>query len=468
MREEIYGTEIDTLFGVHEGRTVYEVPAAPVSERHVQAVWYDRALRPAVLRTMSGAEVRVLDPGAWNLEAGPDFRDAVIEVGRSRLRLVGDVEVHLRPSDWDAHHHAADPAYAHVVLHATWYPGPSPDSLPPGAVSVALGPALRARPDFSPDAIDLAAYPFARLPSTPRPCEASFAHNPALARAVLRAAGAYRLGIKARRLVARLVKTRDRAQIFYEEVLAALGYKQNSAPFRAVAAALPPTELPTDRDAAFARLLGVAGLLPMLEDAADDASRAFVRSLWDSWFLQSRERIPRETVWRFANVRPPNSPVRRLAAAAALFSGGTALLAELDALDLATKSGQNAAVDALLARCRWPYWESHPSFASKPSGRKMDLLGTRRAAAIVANVVVPFALAEKRLAAAPAVLPPEDISAPVRLAAFRLFGRDHNPALYSGNGLFIQGLIQIHRDFCLAAHPDCGDCALLRALSRSH
>ena len=466
MRGEIYGTAIDALFGVHEGRTIYEAPAAPVSERHVQAVWYDRALRPAVLRTADGADVRVIDPGTWNLEAGPDFRNAVIEVGRSRLRLVGDVEVHLRPADWDAHHHATDSAYAHVVLHATWYPGPPPESLPSGAVSVALGPALRARPDFSPDAIDLAAYPFARLPSTPRPCEAILAHDPDLARVVLRAAGSYRLGIKARRIVARLVKTRDRAQVFYEEVLAALGYKQNAAPFRAVAAALPLAELPADREAAFARLLGVAGLLPMIEDAADDASRVFVRSLWDSWFLHSREHIPRETVWRFANVRPPNSPVRRLAAAAALF-GGTALLAELDALDLAAKSGQAAAIAALLARCRWPYWESHPSFASRPSGRKTDLLGARRAAAIVANVVVPFALAEKRLAAAPAVLPPEDVSAPVRLAAFRLFGRDHNPALYSGNGLLIQGLIQIHRDFCLAAHPDCGDCALLRALSTS-
>ena len=52
----------------------------------------------------------------------------------------------------------------------------------------------------------------------------------------------------------------------------------------------------------------------------------------------------------------------------------------------------------------------------------------------------------------------------IRLVAFRLFGRDHNPALYSGNGVLLQGLIQIHRDFCLAAHPDCADCRLVKAL----
>ena len=48
--------------------------------------------------------------------------------------------------------------------------------------------------------------------------------------------------------------------------------------------------------------------------------------------------------------------------------------------------------------------------------------------------------------------------------AFRLFGRDHNPALYSGNGVLLQGLIQIHRDYCLAAHPGCDSCRLVKAL----
>ena len=42
----------------------------------------------------------------------------------------------------------------------------------------------------------------------------------------------------------------------------------------------------------------------------------------------------------------------------------------------------------------------------------------------------------------------------------RLFGRDHNPALYAGNGLLVQGLIQVHRAYCLAAHPDCSACPL--------
>ena len=60
-----------------------------VSERHVQAIWYDAALRPGELRTAGGAPVRVVDPGRWNLEAGPDFRDAVLEIGAEAKQMIG-------------------------------------------------------------------------------------------------------------------------------------------------------------------------------------------------------------------------------------------------------------------------------------------------------------------------------------------------------------------------------------------
>ena len=51
----------------------------------------------------------------------------------------------------------------------------------------------------------------------------------------------------------------------------------------------------------------------------------------------------------------------------------------------------------------------------------------------------------------------------MRVTAFRLLGRDHNPALYAGNGLLTQGLIHIHRTICLNVHPDCSDCMLVHA-----
>lgn len=388
-----------------------------ISERHVQAIWYDGALRPVDLYTADGAPVRVVDPGRWNLEAGPDFRDAVLEVGADGRRLCGDVEVHVRAADWAAHGHGDDPAYAGVVAHVTWYPGPPPVAgaarLPPRCLRICLGDVLRTKPDFSPDEIDLAAYPYARLPATPRPCEAVFARAPDAARALLRDAGERRLEGKARRLCARFVRGGDRAQTFYEEMMAAFGYKHNAAPFRALAQTLPWRELPPSPGAA----------ATALACAAD---------------LGVAPRVP----WRTANVRPSNAPARRIDEAALLFAGALpGLLRRLDACDLATRPGQQAALDILRA--------------ARP-------LGAHRAAAMLANVLIPFARAEERLARVPDWIFPEGLNATVRLMAFRLFGRDHNPALYAGNGLLTQGLIQVYREHCLAAHPDCSACPLAR------
>lgn len=383
----------------------------PITERHVQAIWYDETLRPALLRTVDGATVRVLDPGVWNLESGPDFRGAVLEIGSCATRLRGDVEIHLRPGDWTAHGHGDDEAYHNVVLHVTWYPGPLRDELPMGCVSVCMGDFLRTRGDFSPDEIDLAAYPYARLPATPRPCEKTFSRNPDLLLTVLRAAGRQRLEGKARRFKALFVRRGDRAQTFYEEMMSAFGYKHNAAPFRALAEVIPWRDLPRSADAAETVLTCAAQL-----------------------------DIARHIPWRTANVRPANAPARRILEAAALFAGALpGLLQRLGAYDLGSREGQLAARDILCA-----------------GGR----IGARRAAAMLANIVTPFALAEGRLDSVPEWLCPEDLSAPVRLTAYRLLGRDHNPALYSGNGLLVQGFIHVHRTYCLAAHPDCSGCAL--------
>jgi len=57
------------------------------------------------------------------------------------------------------------------------------------------------------------------------------------------------------------------------------------------------------------------------------------------------------------------------------------------------------------------------------------------------------------------------VSAPMRLTALHLFGRDHNPAaFYADNGLLQQGLLQIYLDFCLNAGPDCEGCSLCQTL----
>lgn len=399
----------------------YPGALGPLTERHVQALWYDAALRPEGLRDSAGRRVRVVDPGEWNLEKGPDFLRATLEVGDEGRRVCGDVEIHLHNSDWRAHGHRGDPAYRSLAAHVTWHSAPPLEEgeLPAGCVQICIGDVLRTRTDFSPDDIDLGAYPYAKLPAGERPCEGLFGRNRDLFRAVLTAAGRRRMRIKARRIKALLVRSGDREETFYREMLRAFGYKYNAAQFAELADTIGWKALPRDSEAALSVLQCAAGMA-----------------------------VERSKPWKRSGTRPVNSPERRMEAIAAIFSRGPeVLMPELERCNLGVREGQKAAMEILRANGK---------------------LGARRAAAALANVLVPFALAEERLREVPEWMFPEDVSAPVKLTAFRMLGRDHNPAEYSGNGLLIQGLLQLHRDYCLAVHPDCGECGLVKFLGASY
>ncbi len=405
-------------------KTVRYLRVEPVSERQVQAVWYDGRLRPGVMYAADGRRVKVIDPGVWNLEAGPDFLDAVLEIGNSGHRMKGDVEIHLNPSDWAAHHHSSDVRYRNVIAHVTWRSGgfdsAGTDALPAGCVSICIGKYLRGRPDFSPDDIDVAAYPYANIPKTLRPCEVLLKNNYDLCFNVLHGAGLRRLEMKSRRIKMRLVRAGDRAQVFYEEVMGALGFKYNQISFRTLAESVPWRELPCDKESVLEILKCAAGM-----------------------------QVEHIAPWKRANVRPNNTPEKRFAAAAEIFSepdeisGMPKLLRISESNDLTVREGQKAVMDVLCAN---------------------GMLGSKRAAAVMANVIIPFAFAENKIPCLPDWIFPEDICSPARLTAYRLFGRDHNPALYSNNGLLIQGLLQIHRDFCLSSHADCNECPLVNHL----
>ena len=89
-------------------------------EKLLQQIWLCGDFDATQAATTDGRKVRVVHCGRWNQLGGPDFKGARVVVGG--VEMFGDVEVHLRASDWEAHRHAADPAYADVVLHVILFP----------------------------------------------------------------------------------------------------------------------------------------------------------------------------------------------------------------------------------------------------------------------------------------------------------------------------------------------------------
>jgi len=92
-----------------------------ILEGKIQQVWALREIQEGAWRTRNGFSMKVHQPGRWNRGAGPDFKEAVIELNGQRL--TGDVEIHLYREDWWRHGHHLDPGYNAVVLHVVLFAG---------------------------------------------------------------------------------------------------------------------------------------------------------------------------------------------------------------------------------------------------------------------------------------------------------------------------------------------------------
>lgn len=409
-------------------------PRFPYTERHLHILWFDDSLRPAGMKTLRGEPVSVESPGRWNLEAGPDFKGAVLRVGREQRRLSGDVEIHVSPADWKNHGHFSDPRYDGVRFHVTWFGGvPDKKLFPPGTIHISLN----SIPAADLESFDLTAYPY----EEPRACgifplaEAS----PDTAVHLLESAGEARLFRKAER-IAWLIKHYGAVQTLYEESAAVLGYKNNKVPFRKLARLLPVSSLEqyaSDWETVYAVLLGVSGLLPLQAEAGWRTEvKAYFRSLWDCWWREQHKwdeiKPLNDEEWSFSGLRPLNHPVRRLCALAQWTAGGWF-----------QSAADGHYIDPPLYDC---FWTENIGW----SGKKVqaDLIGIGRMRTLELNVLVPFRLANGD-SSAMNQLRGEPLNSVIRETAYTLFGPDHSPKLYR-SALARQGLLQLFHDFVLS------------------
>ncbi|MCX6898615.1 MAG: DUF2851 family protein [Verrucomicrobia bacterium] len=446
----------------------------PVTERLAQAIWFDQRLKRDGLQTTDGRRVRVVSPGWWNLEAGPDFRRAVIAFDDAKPQL-GDVEVHLHSADWHQHGHTRDRHYDNVILHAAlWRRGEQPATTATGRAlpQLVMADQLDAPLDQLYDSIDPENYPY-DLDSHVGACESPLkSASPETIAALLEDAGLARLRTKARRLT-RWIQRTGIEQALYMAVMEALGFKHNKEPMRRLAERLPVArlrELPATQ--AQALLLGVAGFLPERTVAGrDEATRRYVKRLWDVWW-KSRDEFAGRSLsraeWRLAGLRPANLPWRRLAAVAQLLAAHWELWPKIaDTLASQPETKRAARLAALLTDLEDSYWSRRFSFASKPQPEPELLIGAARARDIVVNVVLPVAIAQGKLLEQPALVeaaeklfgdyPPLESNALVRFTAHRLFGQRVPPRLLR-TAAQQQGLLQVFHDFCLNDRTACRRC----------
>lgn len=444
--------------------TLHEPPpdAPDVPEALVQDLWARQRFTTEDLTTTNDAAVQVLDPGALNTDAGPDFRNAHVRIEEIDWR--GHVEIHTTSGGWFEHEHHTDARYDSVILHVTlhadmWTGGllrsdesPLPEIVLYPRLETPLRELLHAFHTRADDNALPCAPRWTEVPSTER---RPWIHQ--LARE--------RLAQKRDRLSVSSDESLETA--LHERLFAGLGYSKNDESMSTLAARTAPETL-RSLETARARealLLGTAGLIPEPSDLldADRATADYAMTLRDQFQrLQVRLGVTpmASTAWTFFRLRPNNFPPLRIAQAAAWYADG-ALLAGNPLSVLRTALECNNAVSALrdTLEARPPdFWQTHYHL-TKRAAEHDPSLGPSRIDTLLVNAVAPVLLldADRREdgAQAEAVL---DLLRALPASGDRVVRRFQDLGTDADSAFDAQGLHELYRNYCTKGR--CLDCEI--------
>ncbi len=406
-------------------------------ERLMQYVWQHRLFPERGLSTVDGRRVKVIDQGRLNTASGPDFFNAKVMIG-DRM-WAGDVEIHVRASDWHRHRHQGDPAYDSVVLHVvdrddTMIHRGNGEIIPQMVLpcSAEFGDHYRRLTDLAPGPV-LACK--AIIPTLPSLYITDWISALALER----------LHSKAERIAALMDRfSGDWSRAVFVTVARALGFGTNSEPFERLALSLPLRILFKHSDSILAieaLLFGQSGLLDTAPDEDPYVQR--LRSEYAFLAVKYGLSVPDGGLrWKMSGTRPGNFPHRRIALLAAMVFAGFPLPSELP------RAESEEEVEKLFDIELSGYWRRRYTFGPESSGAP-SALSRQSLRTLMINVVAPVILAYGTLHGDPdamtrAVRVLEELPAE-RNSVVNLFC---DAGIKPVDALATQALIQLRRAYC--------------------
>lgn len=348
-----------------------------MKEAYLHYVWKTKQFDRTSLQTTEGESVEIIYPGDYNRDSGPDFFNAKLKIGGQLWS--GNVEIHVKASDWNRHRHQEDAAYNSVILHVV-HDADAPAVTQHGVTL----PTVELRPR-----IDRESYVrYLRLYSdkTPVPCSNQLSGIPQiLVTNWLSRLMVERLERKVRLLQMELENSGwDWEETFYRHLARQFGMKVNAEPFQWLAAAAPlkivgrqgENRLQTE-----ALLFGQSGLLPekQIDSYVKQLTREYVH-------LQHKYHIRPMAAqrWKFLRLRPVNFPTLRISQLAELLCRHPRLFSICIEENLPQQE-----LRKLLDVPASGYWTTHYRFG-KLSIPRTKRLGAQAVEAVVINTIVPF------------------------------------------------------------------------------
>lgn len=421
-------------------------------EDFLHFLWRWRRFSTHHLQTTDGQPLEVVHPGEPNAHAGPDFFNARIRIGDTLW--AGNVEIHLRASEWLSHRHESDRAYDNVILHVVL----DEDEVIYRSNGQRL-PCLALR-QYIPQGL-LEQYHCLIHAREWIPCSRRLSEVSAIIKVNwLDRLLVERLQEKTNAVAQRLAEANGHwEEAFYRQLAYSFGLKVNADTFEALARITPWHLLSRHRDNCLqveALLFGQAGLLDNITD--DDT---YVQSLVREYrFLQHKYQLHplAASQWKFFRLRPSNFPTVRIAQLAALLYRAPLLFSAV----LDTPKLQD--LEKLFEVEHSPYWTTHYRFG-QPSPARRKSLSKAFIHALIVNAVVPFLFhygREKSLVVyRNQALYLLDVLSPESNAILEKWG---DLGLKPKNAAQAQGLIHLKTRYCQMLR--CLECAIGTALLR--
>lgn len=339
-------------------------------------VWRLQRFDSTELQTTDGQSIQIQMIGEHNHHSGPDFTNARIEIGKTLW--AGNVEMHLKASDWTSHQHQSDPAYDNVILHVVLDEDEKINRQNGSRI-----PCLELKKRISSKLSKI--YQKFLHNEYWISCQHHFHEVGHMTKVLwLDRLLVERLEYKTI-VIERLLQenTNNWETTFYQVLAKNFGVKVNAEPFERLARTLPLNILGKHKNDLFqieALLFGQSGLL---ENDFDDEYPNRLKKEYQ--FLQKKYKLTpiEKRNWRFLRMRPANFPTIRIAQFAQLIFQSTHLFSKV----LVAKNVRE--IQNMFELKLSNYWQTHYVF-DKESVKRKKSLGKNAIHLFIINTITPF------------------------------------------------------------------------------
>jgi hypothetical protein len=349
-----------------------------MTERLLQFIWQFQYFNKASLCTTTGEQLTIINPGKYNTQQGPDFFDGKVIIDKTTW--AGNIEVHVKSSDWTLHKHSSDANYANVILHVVWEHN-ADIQYTDGSVL----PVLEMQPLVA--KILLERYALLMSVNSFVPCETLLPVMDDLKWVAWKQRLAIeRLHRKSETVLQLLQETNNNwEEVFWWLLARNFGIKTNADIFEAIAKSIPVNVLAKHKNQIHqleGLLLGQAGLLNQ------DFEEGYPNILKKEYLFYQKKYQLVQTGKKpyFLRMRPANFPTIRLAQLAMLVHNSSHLFSKIK------EANTIESIKVMLNVTANDYWHYHYRFDEAAEFHPKQL-GTQMVENIIINTIIPILFA---------------------------------------------------------------------------